>query len=90
MSNKLSSDELEGLRVSEAIRQGVLAERNELRAEIERLAVSARAEANELRAKLALERDKWRGEIDREARERQRLQTYADGHPCDHMPACRT
>jgi len=32
MPDKLSTDELEGLRVSEAIRRGVLAERNELRA----------------------------------------------------------
>jgi hypothetical protein len=36
-ATKWSSDELEGLRVSEAIRQGVLTERNELRAENEQL-----------------------------------------------------
>jgi hypothetical protein len=44
MSDKLSSDELEGLRVSEAIRQGVLIERAELRAENERLREWAKAE----------------------------------------------
>lgn len=37
MTDRWSSDELEGLRVSEAIRQGVLAERDELRAEVERV-----------------------------------------------------
>ena len=42
MASNWSTDELEGLRVSEAIRQGVLTERDELRTEVERLRADAR------------------------------------------------
>jgi hypothetical protein len=61
MTDKLSNDELEGLRVSEAIRQGVLIERDELRAENERLKAAV-AEIGAAHAAAQIEVERLRDE----------------------------